>query len=79
MKDGCQTRIQFGLDDMGAWCFQFTDYPVGEDFNRDMPVSYRIHLLDSELWTLIDGVVKQLQKSPARRSKWRRVLEALRS
>lgn len=78
-EDDFQTRIQFGLDDKGAWCFQFTDYPVGEDFNPEMPVSYRIHLLDSELWTLIDGVVKQLQKSPARRSKWRRVMEALRS
>lgn len=77
MKDGCQTRIEFGLDDKGAWCFQFTDYPVGEDFNPEMPVSYRIHLFDAELWTLIDGVVKQLQKSPGRRSLWSRIKAAL--
>ena len=78
MKDGYQTRIEFGGNEAGQY-YKFTDYPKDAEWTPETPVTYEIFLSNSELWQIIDDAVKALQKSPARRSKWRRVLEALRS
>lgn len=78
MKDGYQTRIEFGGNEAGQY-YKFTDYPKGEEWTPEMPVTYELFLSNKELWQIIDDAVKVLQKSSARRSKWRRVLEALRS
>jgi hypothetical protein len=78
MKDGCQTRIEFGGNEAGQY-YKFTDYPKGEEWTPETPVTYELFLTNDDLWKIIDDAVKVLQKSPARRSKWRRVMEALRS
>ena len=78
MKDGYQTRIEFGGNETGQY-FKFTDYPKDAEWTPETPVSYELFLTNDDLWQIIDDAVKVLQKSPARRSKWRRVLEALRS
>ena len=78
MKDGCQTRIEFGGNETGQY-YKFTDYPKDAEWTPETPVSYELFLSNADLWKIIDDAVKVLQKSPARRSKWRRVLEALRS
>ena len=78
MKDDCQTRIEFGGNEVGQY-YKFTDYLKDAEWTPEMPVSYELFLLNADLWKIIDDAVKVLQKSPARRSKWRRVLEALRS
>ena len=78
MKDDCQTRIEFGGNEAGQY-YKFTDYPKDAEWTPETPVTYELFLSNADLWAIIDDAVKVLQKSPARRSKWRRVLEALRS
>ena len=78
MKDDCQTRIEFGGNEAGQY-YKLTDYPKNAEWTPEMPVTYELFLSNADLWKIIDDAVKVLQKSPARRSKWRRVLEALRS
>ena len=78
MKDDCQTRIEFGGNEAGLY-YKFTDYPKDAEWTPETPVSYELFLSNADLWQIIDDAVKVLQKSPARRSKWRRVMEALRS
>lgn len=78
MKDDYQTRIEFSGNEAGQY-YKFTDYPKDAEWTPETPVTYELFLSNSELWQIIDDAVKVLQKSPARRSKWRRVLEALRS
>lgn len=78
MKDGFQTRIEFGGNETGQY-YKFTDYPKDAEWTPETPVSYELFLKNDDLWQIIDNAVRTLQKSPARRSKWRRVMEALRS
>ena len=78
MKDDCQTRIEFGGNENVQY-YKFTDFPKNTEWTPETPVTYELFLTNAELWKIIDDAVKVLQKSPARRSKWRRVLEALRS
>jgi len=78
MKENMQTRIEFGGNESGQY-YKFTDYPKDAEWTPETPVTYEIFLSNANLWQIIDDAVKALQKSPARRSKWRRVLEALRS
>ena len=78
MKDGFQTRIEFGGNETGQY-YKFTDYPKDAEWTPETPVSYELFLKNDDLWQIIDNAVRTLQKSPARRPKWRRVMEALRS
>ena len=76
MKDDCQTRIEFGGNEVGQY-YKFWDCPKGAEWTPETPVTYEIFLSNADLWQIIDDAVKVLQKSSARRSRWRRVLEAL--
>lgn len=72
------TRIEFSRNDKGVY-YKFTDIPFGEEWTPDRPVSYEICILFSELWPIVDDAVRQLQKSPARRTLWQSVKAAFKS